>query len=95
MFSGILDDFLHYRTTKKNDLRSIALHLALIYQNGNTNNSDLNDQLYNDLQKIIDHKVEFFIPILIHRSSKNTLVGIVANHILCFLILLDSKRNCK
>ena len=71
MFSGILDDFLHYRKTKKNDLRSIALHLALIYQTGNTKNSDLNDQLYNDLQKIIDHKVEFSIPILIHRSSKN------------------------
>ena len=64
MFSGILDDFLHYRKTKKNDLRSIALHLALIYQTGNTNNSDLNDQLYNDLQKIIDQKVEFLIPIL-------------------------------
>ena len=61
IFSGIVDDFLQFRATKQNDLRTITLHLAIMeHQNENKRNEKSNDNLFRDVQKIIDQKVFSF-----------------------------------
>ena len=57
-FSGILDDFLHYRTTRQNELRSVTLHIAILAnKRRNNGNGNSENEMYNDLQKVTNQKV--------------------------------------
>ena len=58
LLSGIMDDFLHYRTTRQNELRSITLHIVILAnKRRNNGNGHSDNELFNDFQKVIDQKV--------------------------------------
>ena len=53
-----MDDFLHYRTTRQNELRSLTLHIAILAnKRRNNGNEHSENEMFNDFQKVIDQKV--------------------------------------
>ena len=53
-----MDDFLHYRTSRQNELRSITLHIAILANKRRNNGKENSEnEVYNDFQKVIDQKV--------------------------------------
>ena len=53
-----MDDFLHYRTTRQNELRSITLHIIILANKRRDNsNGQSENEIFNDFQKVIEQKV--------------------------------------